>query len=57
MLSETIRQPVMTLFWLCVVSAAMGAFVKERRAGLSIDGICALGAAICALRAVHEMIF
>ena len=55
LLSESIRQPLITLFGLCVISAAMSALTNDRRAGLSVNGLCALGAAICVLRALHEM--
>lgn len=56
MLPESIGQPVCGLFSICVAAAAMDLLVGEGPAARSLHALCALSAALCALRTVLTLL-
>ena len=50
MLPEAIREPVVGLFSICVAAAAMDLLVGEGTSARSLRALCALAAAVCAVR-------
>ena len=50
MLPEAIREPVCGLFSICVAAAALDLLVGEGASARSLRALCALAAAVCALR-------
>ena len=53
---ERVGEAARGLFSICVVAAAMGVLARDDRTALSFRAVCALGATVCALRAILRLI-
>jgi len=56
MLPEIIRGPVLGLFSICVTASAIDLLVGDGRSAGSLRALCAISAAICAIRTLRALI-